>query len=126
MGIKYRATTSDAIKENMTVRAMSPKIWPATPSTKTMGKKTDMVVSVEATTAPPTSETPLIVDLTKSSPSSRQRKMLSSTTMELSTSIPTPRANPPRDMILRDTPDNCMGAKVAKMDTGIVIPMIAV
>ena len=126
MGMKNSATPNEANSENTTVSAMSPKICPATPSTKTMGKNTVIVVSVEANTAVPTSLVPRMVAWTRSSPSSRQRKMLSSTTIELSTSIPIPRANPPSDMILSDTSNMYIGAKVAMIDTGIVRPTIRV
>ena len=126
MGMKYSATPNEASSENTTVSAISPKICPATPSTKTMGKNTVIVVSVEANTAVPTSRVPRMVAWIRSSPSSRQRKMLSSTTIELSTSIPTPRASPPSDMILSDTSNMYIGAKVAMIDTGIVRPTISV
>ncbi len=53
MGIRVRATTSDTTSENATVRAWSRKSWAATPSTKTMGTKTQMVVRVEAVIAWP-------------------------------------------------------------------------
>ncbi len=102
---------------------MSLKTWPATPSTKTIGKKTAIVVSVEAITAPPTSPVPRTTASTRESPSSRQRKIDSRTTIELSTSIPIPSAKPPRDMMLSETPNNIIGAKVATTDTGIVRPI---
>jgi len=61
MGMRNKATAREANKEKTTVIAMSPKTCPATPSTKTIGKKTAMVVNVDANTAPPTSPTPRIV-----------------------------------------------------------------
>ena len=73
IGITKRATPSDASRENTTVSAISPKICPATPSTKTIGKNTATVVRVDANTAPPTSPVPRTVALTRSSPSSRHR-----------------------------------------------------
>ena len=126
MGITNTATASDASSENTTVRAKSPKIWPATPLTKTMGKNTAIVVKVEAATAERTSFVPLTAASRMLSPSSRQRKIDSSTTMELSTSIPTPRASPPSDMMLRETWNRCIGAKVAMMEIGMEIPTMAV
>ena len=91
-----------------------------------MGKKTATVVSVEASTAPPTSPVPRIAASIRPSPSSLHRNMLSNTTIELSTNIPMPRARPPRDMILSDTPKIFIGAKVATMEIGIARPTMAV
>jgi len=71
--MKKSATTSEASRLKTTLSARSPKTCPATPSTKTMGKKTAIVVSVEATTAPPTSSAPRTEASRGPSPSSRQR-----------------------------------------------------
>ena len=126
IGIKNSATATEANSENTTVRERSPKICPAIPSTNTIGKKTAIVVRVDAKTAVPTSLTPLTADSVRPSPSSLQRNMLSSTTMELSTSIPTPRASPPNDIMLSETLNICIGAKVATIDSGIATAMIRV
>ena len=48
--------------------------------------------------------------------------MLSSTTMELSTSMPMPSASPPSDMMLSDTPPRNMRKKLATTDMGIASP----
>ena len=58
IGMRVRATMSDTDSENVTVMAWSPKSWPATPSTKTIGTKTQTVVIVLAITACPTSPAP--------------------------------------------------------------------
>ena len=58
MGISIRATSREATREKVTVRAWSRKSCPATPSTKTMGTKTQIVVRVAAITAEPTSPAP--------------------------------------------------------------------
>jgi len=58
IGIRVRATTSETRSEKATVNAWSRKSWAATPSTKTIGTKTQMVVMVEAVIARPTSEVP--------------------------------------------------------------------
>ena len=126
MGIRNRAVPREASREKTTVRAMSPKTWPATPSTKTMGRNTATVVRVEAPTAMPTSCVPRTTAVRRSSPSSRQRKMLSSTTMPLSTNMPTPRASPPSEMMLSETPAMYMGAKVAMIESGMERPMMTV
>ncbi len=96
------------------------------PSTKTMGAKTATVVRVEAVIAPATSPTPRIAAFTGLSPSSRQREMDSSTTMALSTNMPTPRARPPRDMMFKDTSSRNMGAKVVATEIGIARAMTRV
>ena len=96
------------------------------PSTNTIGKNTATVVSVEAITAPLTSRVPRTAAVTMSSPSSRQRKMDSSTTIEQSTSMPTPSASPPSDMMLSETPIRLSGAKVINSDIGMLTPMMAV
>ena len=99
---------------------------PATPSTKTMGRNTATVVSVEATTGPATSPAPAIAASRAASPPARRRWMDSRTTMESSSSIPTPRASPPSDMMLSESPICCITKKVATTDTGIAIATTAV
>ena len=44
----------------------------------------------------------------------------------LSTSIPTPRASPPRDMMLNEMPRTYMGMKVAITEMGMARPTTAV
>ena len=91
-----------------------------------MGANTDTVVRVDAVIAPATSATPRTAASFSESPSSRQRVIDSSTTIALSTSIPTPRARPPRDMMLRDTSSRYIGAKVTTTEIGIATAMISV
>ena len=83
-------------------------------------------MSVEATTGIATSLVPRTIDRTGSSPSSRQRNTLSSTTIALSTRLPTPSASPPSEMMLSVIPERCIGANVARIEIGIVRPMISV
>ena len=79
-----------------------------------------MVVSVDAVIADWTSSAPAVAACTAPSPSSdRCRKMFSSTTIELSTSMPTPSASPPRLMMLRLTPAASMSEKVPTTEIGI-------
>ena len=85
-----------------------------------------ILLNVDAKTAPPTSPVPRTVAVTRSSPSSRHRKMLSSTTIELSTNIPIPSARPPRDMIFNETPNMFIGAKVATIEIGMARPTMRV
>ncbi len=85
-----------------------------------IGPKTLTVVSVEAVMAACTSSAPTDAAWMGGAPSSsRCRKMFSSTTMELSTNIPTPSARPPRLMMLRLTPAASMSAKVPTTEIGI-------
>ncbi len=133
IGVKVRATTSETSSEKVTVRAWSRKIWPATPTTtNTIGRKTATVVRVEAETAPPTSLAPPSASAAAFSPRpsaaarSRRRWMASSTTIELSTSMPTPSASPPSDITFRVTLREYIRMKVAMIEIGIDTPMIRV
>lgn len=63
------------------------------------GRNTASVVSVLAVIAIATSLVPLTAASSGGIPLSRSRVMFSSTTMELSTSMPTPRTRPPSVMI---------------------------
>ena len=104
-GIRVTATSVATMSEKVTASARSRNNCPAMPSTKTMGTKTHTVVRVAATTACPTSDAPRRTrsETGRSPPRLRWRSIPSSTTMELSTSMPTPRARPPRDMMFNDT-----------------------
>lgn len=72
-------------------------ITPLIPSMNSSGRNTASVVSVLAVIAIATSLVPFASS--GGIPLSRSRVMFSSTTMELSTSMPTPRARPPSVMI---------------------------
>ena len=126
IGIRVRATIRETTNEKATVRAWSRKSWAATPSTKTIGTNTQIVVRVEAVIARPTSEVPTRAASTSSSPSSRLRWTASRTTMALSTSKPTPRVRPPSDMMLREMSATYIRKKVATTDTGIETEMMRV
>ena len=109
-----------------TVSAWSRKSWPATPSTKTIGRKTATVVSVEAITGPATSTVPLTAAVRAASPPACRRWIASSTTIESSSSMPTPSASPPRDMMFSESPICCITKKVAITETGMAIATTAV
>ena len=79
---------------------MMPVISPMNSS----GRNTTSVVNVLATIAEATSLVPSMAAVTRSQPSSRFRKMLSRTTIELSTSKPTPSASPPNEIMFRVKP----------------------
>ena len=119
-------TSRLAISAKTTVRARSEKTCPATPSTNTMGKNTATVVSVEAITAVPTSEVPRATARFSVSPSSLQRAIDSTTTIPESTSIPIPRARPPRLIMFSVRPVRFIGANTAATETGIATEITAV
>ena len=90
-----------------------------------MGMNTASVVMVEAVTAIPTSEAPSTEAFLGEDPSSVLcLKMFSSTTMELSTSIPMERARPARETMLRFTPKTAMIGKVSSTERGIESPTV--
>ncbi len=102
MGIKVSATNRDIKREKVMVRPIALNSSPAIPDTYTIGRNTAMVVKVEAVIASPTSFAPSSAASTASSPSSRCRKIFSNTTIELSTSMPTPKERPPRVIIFNE------------------------
>ena len=122
MGIRVSATARLTSSEKVTVSAGSTKSCPAMPLTNTTGMNTHSVVRVAATTAPPTSAPPARAAVARSAAALRWRSMLSSTTMELSTSMPMPSASPPSDMMLSDTPPTNMRKKLAITEMGIANP----
>ncbi|OPZ71835.1 MAG: hypothetical protein BWY83_00954 [bacterium ADurb.Bin478] len=104
-GIRVKATTSEMVSEKQMVITMSRKSMPAMPGTKSTGMKTTRVVRVEAVTAMPTSCAPLLAaSRSFSFCSSWRRKMLSRTTIELSTSMPIESANPAMEMMFSVNP----------------------
>ena len=86
-----------------------------------MGRNTTRVVSVLATIAAVTSSPPSTAASWGGIPDSVYRKIFSSTTMALSTSIPMPRANPPRLMRFKVKPPKYMRVKVAITEIGIAV-----
>ena len=92
----------------------------------TTGKKTTSVVSVLARIADPTSELPSSALAMGDFPSSRWRYVFSRTTIELSSSIPIPKARPPKVMMFRVNPPKYISPNVAMIETGIAVAIIAV
>ncbi len=124
-GMSVSATKRETRRLKLMVRDMSRKIWPERPGTNRMGTKTATVVRVDAVMAMPTSDAPSIAALTAPSPSSLCLTMFSSTTMELSTSMPTDSASPAIEMMLRSMSTKYMTAKVAMTDIGMEMPTTA-
>ena len=95
------AVKSEQVSEKVTTLENCLNMTPAIPSMKSSGRKTASVVSVLAVIAMATSLVPLIAASSGGMPLSRSRVMFSSTTIELSTSMPTPSASPPSVMMFR-------------------------
>ena len=105
MGTMVKATRREERRAKLTERARAWANFPTIPEVKSMGKKTPMVVKVDADMAIPTSSVPLAEAVSTSSPSSSTlRKIFSMTTTELSTSIPTPSPRPTRVIRFRVYP----------------------
>ncbi len=96
------------------------------PFTNTRGRNTATVVSVDAVTAMPTSLAPSRAADSTFLPLSRCRAMFSRTTIELSRSMPIPRAIPPSDMIFSVRLVPYIRLKVAMTETGIDSEMMIV
>ena len=124
--IKVNETNKEAKRERVTVIAKSLNIVPTTPSTNTIGINTATVVKVDAVIAIPTSEAPSIAASSLEYPSEFKRNIFSSTTIALSTSIPTARANPPSVSIFKVIPLKYKSIKDAIKDIGIDSPIIRV
>ena len=86
-----------------------------------MGKNTQILVSVEASSEPATSRVPLRQLSNTLSPASRRFVMLSSTTILLSTSIPIPTASPPSDTRLSEMFIAHKPISATNTDKGIVM-----
>ena len=119
IGTTVRATTSDTATATATARAMSRNNCPASCRMNRTGTNTATVVSVEATMAPLTSRPPSTAARRRPLPISRWRKMFSSTTTALSTTMPVAKARPASMMTLSEEPRTSRTTKVVTMDTGI-------
>ena len=119
MGIKLNATNNEAKRLKAIVQARSLKSCPAIPPTNKIGKNTAIVVKVEAVTAVETCSAPARAASATVNPVSRILKIFSRTTMELSTSIPIPKARPPRLIRFKLIPLKCIKMNVATIDIGI-------
>ena len=106
---------------------MSTKSCFVIPSTNTIGRNTQTVVNVEAIIAPATCFAPSIAAVLESTPSStRIRKIFSITTIELSTSIPIPNANPDKEIIFNVIPEKYINTNAPTTLIGIEQAIIKV
>ena len=134
MGTKVRATSKAAVRATPMARPksrMNRPIWE--PGIKIKLTNTTMVVAVEASTANPTSRLPEMAASRASRPfSCLWRKIFSSTTTLLSTSIPTATMSPIRETTFRlmsepaKTLSRYMKANVKTMDTGMAMEIMRV
>ena len=125
MGMSVKATKDETVREKDMVRAKSLNKNPAIPGTKRIGKNTTKVVKVETTTGTATSRAPMIDAVLRSAPSSLKRKIFSSTTTASSTTIPTARVRPDKDMIFRLKSAKSITMKVVIIETGIEIAIMS-
>jgi len=107
-------------------RAMSPKSCPTSPCTKSTGRNTATLVSVLARIAPHTSCVPFTAASRGGSPAVQWTKMFSSTTTELSMSMPTAKAMPARLITLSVRSKAARARKVPITLTGIESATISV
>ena len=96
------------------------------PLVKTIGKNTLIVVRVEATMAPATCFVPCTAARGAARPRARRRTTFSSTTMELSTSMPIPRARPERVIMFRLSPVKYISTRAKSTLRGMLIATTSV
>src|SRR5699024_9279673 len=118
IGIKVKETNKDMTNEKATVKANSLKIVAVIHSTNTIGANTAIVVMVEAVLPLLTSLSPSILTYWLSKPFSLSLYIFSNTTIELSTSIPIPKAIPPKVIILKVILPKYNNINVAIIDIG--------
>jgi len=86
---------------------------------KAIGRKTTILVNVEAMTARAISDVPLSAASFRPSPSPLNRKMFSKTTTEFVTRIPTAVDKPMRVMMLSENPETWRRRKVETIENGM-------
>ena len=99
--------------------AKSANNCPASSSRKTTGKNIATVVTVEANKAPQTWLAPSNEAIPADLPSSRKRTIFSSTMIDASSTIPTAKANPAREITLSVLPVISSMIKLVNKHTGI-------
>ena len=120
-GTTVIATTREASRQNETESAIGTRSSLTVPVVKTMGRKTQTVVSVEAMIAPETCFAPCTAARGAGSPRPRRRKIFSMTTIELSTSMPMPSPSPDRVMMLSESFEKYIRTTANRTDSGIAI-----
>ena len=120
-GSTVRATNREAQTAMAMVRARSAKSCPSTSWRNRTGRNMATVVAVDANRAPCTWPAPRSAALPGVSPFSRNLTMFSLTTMAASSTMPTAKASPAREMTFRDLPVSCKTMKVVSRDTGMAV-----
>ena len=123
------ADKREASIQNTTVKPSGLNIWPVIPWIAARGIKTTQVVMVDPIMEFPTIDVPsraalLYPRIPLSSPSAVALKQLSSTTMELSTIIPTPRTRALIVMTFREKPAAVIAINAIRIDVGMELPTI--
>ena len=126
IGTTVTDTNREAARAKQIVKAKGIRSWDVIPLTKTKGKYTATVVKVEAITAPTTSWVPSTAAWYLLLPMLRWRKIFSSTTVELSTTIPTDSANAANVTMFSVCPPKYSITKVDISESGMATPMIMV
>ncbi len=121
-GLKTSATSSDATRVMITVMGSHFMKPPMRPGQKTSGPKAQTVVRVEAMTAADTWWVPSRAASTALLPWPRCRKMFSTITMALSTSMPRARMRLNSTTMLRVMPKMRSTTKVMSMENGMATP----
>ena len=104
-GTSVTATNSDMPSENITTTASCLNITLEIPVRNSSGTNTETCVRMDATIADHTSSEPSIAACRRSFPScSMWRNEFSRTTIDASTIMPTPSANPPKVIVLSVNP----------------------
>ena len=123
-------TVTETISERVTAAQMASEIsrksFPASSSIVRTGPKTAIVVSVEERTAPQTSFVPRSAATLGDSPMPRCRSMFSSTTIALSTTIPTAKLSPAREITFRFRPVSHIATNVPITEIGMATATINV
>ena len=118
-GMTVMDTTRDAARQKVMESAIGTSSSLTMPVVKTIGRKTQIVVSVDETIAPVTCFAPWTEACGAAIPRPRSRKMFSMTTIELSTSMPTPSARPDSVIMLSDSLQKYMSTIVTMTDSGM-------
>ena len=124
VGMTVTDTSNDNVTAATIASEMSAKSCPASSSTSRIGMNTATVVKVDASTAPKTSRPPSTAARIGALPISRCLYTFSSTTIALSTTMPTANAIPARLMTLIDRPSATIATIAPTTEIGIASAMM--
>ena len=121
-GLKTSATKSEATRVTITVMGRYFMNSPMMPGQKTRGPKAQIVVSVEAITGAVTWLVPCSAASVRLMPMPRCRKMFSTTTIALSTSMPSARISEKSTTMFSVMPIARSTMKLSSIEKGIAEP----